>query len=46
MEFEWDEAKNSANSAKHGVDFDAAIEVFGGPYVLREDTGRGYGERR
>lgn len=26
--FEWDEAKNAANIAKHGIDFDDAIRLF------------------
>ena len=30
MEFEWDEAKNEANFAKHGFDFDHAIQIFEG----------------
>jgi uncharacterized DUF497 family protein len=28
MKFEWDETKNKANLAKHGIDFDHAILVF------------------
>ncbi|HEY0834670.1 MAG TPA: BrnT family toxin [Azospirillum sp.] len=28
MEFEWDEAKNAANIAKHGIDFPAASRIF------------------
>jgi uncharacterized DUF497 family protein len=32
--FEWDEDKNEANLAKHGIDFDAASEVFYGPLVV------------
>ncbi|HEV8031142.1 MAG TPA: BrnT family toxin [Stellaceae bacterium] len=31
MEFEWDEAKNEANFAKHGFDFEHAIQIFDGP---------------
>jgi uncharacterized DUF497 family protein len=31
MDFEWDEAKNRANIAKHGIDFDEAVQVFYGP---------------
>jgi uncharacterized DUF497 family protein len=30
MEFEWDEAKNRANLAKHGFDFTYAIRIFAG----------------
>jgi len=31
VEFEWDVAKNAANIAKHGIDFDDAIGIFEGP---------------
>ena len=31
MEFEWDEDKNEENFAKHGFDFEHAIQIFGGP---------------
>jgi uncharacterized DUF497 family protein len=33
--FDWDERKNRSNLAKHGIDFDSAVEVFYGPIVLR-----------
>jgi uncharacterized DUF497 family protein len=33
--FEWDEDKRRSNLAKHGIDFDSAIEVFYGPIILR-----------
>jgi uncharacterized DUF497 family protein len=33
--FDWDEQKNELNLAKHGIDFDGAIEVFNGPIILR-----------
>ena len=33
--FDWDERKSRSNLAKHGIDFDAAVEVFYGPIVLR-----------
>ena len=45
-EFDWDETKNVSNLRKHGVDFDAAIDVFLGDYVLREDRDGDYGEQR
>ena len=35
VSFEWDEEKNTLNRAKHGIDFDSAIEVFYGPIILR-----------
>ncbi|MGE0701174.1 MAG: BrnT family toxin [Hyphomicrobiaceae bacterium] len=34
MEFEWDDIKNETNFAKHGFDFEHAIQIFEGP--LRE----------
>ena len=34
MEFEWDENKNLANIAKHGIHFELACLVFGDPYHL------------
>lgn len=46
MEFEWDEAKNAANLAKHGVAFEDAIAVFDGHRVLWPDARRDYGEAR
>jgi len=33
--FEWDDQKRGLNIAKHGIDFDSAIEVFYGPIILR-----------
>ncbi|HEV7718150.1 MAG TPA: BrnT family toxin [Arsenicitalea sp.] len=36
MEFEWDEEKNRANKAKHGISFGAAIEVFEDPNELTD----------
>ena len=35
MEFEWDEAKNAANRAKHGISFDEAVQVFASHYATR-----------
>lgn len=34
MEFEWDENKNKANIAKHGIDFEQAKAVFDDPYLV------------
>lgn len=31
--FEWDETKRLANIAKHGLDFEDAIDVFFGPHI-------------
>ena len=28
MDFEWDEAKSSANNIKHGIDFETAKSIF------------------
>ncbi len=46
MNFEWDEGKNEANVAKHGVDFDEAIGMFDGPVLESIDDRRDYGETR
>jgi len=44
--FEWDEAKNAANIAKHGISFAQAVAIFDGPVVSRVDTRKDYGEAR
>jgi hypothetical protein len=36
--FDWDEQKNELNRAKHGIDFDDAIEVFYGPIILQRSN--------
>jgi uncharacterized protein len=46
-DFEWDQAKASANLAKHGVSFEQARQAFNDPFAIdfiddRED----YGEDR
>lgn len=46
MKYEWDEAKNRANSAKHGLSFEDAERVFSGPCVTFDDDRLDYGERR
>src|SRR5215211_1688715 len=33
--FDWDRRKSEVNLAKHGIDFEEAVEVFYGPVVLR-----------
>ena len=33
MKYEWDEAKNRTNLAKHGLSFEDAEQVFAGPCV-------------
>jgi uncharacterized protein len=38
VRFEWDEGKNRANIAKHGVGFDEARRIFSDPHLMiRED---------
>ncbi|MDR1851103.1 MAG: BrnT family toxin [Propionibacteriaceae bacterium] len=34
LKFEWDEAKNTINIAKHGVSIEEAQSVFSDPYAL------------
>lgn len=33
MEFEWDPIKNTENRIKHGVSFEAAVDIWDGTYV-------------
>ena len=42
--FDWDERKSRSNLAKHGIAFDAAVEIFYGPIVLRRSD-RNHEER-
>jgi uncharacterized protein len=46
MRYEWDEAKNLSNLAKHGLTFEDAEHVFAGPCVTFEDDRFDYGEQR
>jgi uncharacterized DUF497 family protein len=46
MEFQWDEAKNRSNIAKHGIDFREAEAVFVRARLVEEDDRFDYGERR
>ena len=46
MLFEWDEAKNRNNFAKHGLSFEDAEQVFSGPCVTFLDDRFDYGEER
>jgi uncharacterized DUF497 family protein len=46
MEFEWDQAKNTANIEKHGVDFDDARSIFESPLIRKVDDRHDYGETR
>lgn len=45
-EFEWDEAKDRANIAKHGVGFATASRIFEGPVLTWTDDRADYGEVR
>lgn len=38
MKYEWDEAKNRKNFAKHGLSFEDAEQVLSGPCVTFEDN--------
>lgn len=46
MIYEWDEAKNRINSAKHGLNFVDAERVLSGPCVTFVDDRFDYGEER
>lgn len=46
MDFEWDEEKNKANIAKHGISFDEAALIFSGPTVTEIDNRWDYDEIR
>ena len=44
MQYEWDEAKNRKNVAKHRLSFEDAESVFSGPCVTFEDDRFDYGD--
>lgn len=44
--YEWDDAKNARNTAKHGVSFYLARRIFDGPVLTLADNREDYGERR
>ena len=44
MRYEWDEAKNRSNIAKHGLDFADAAQVLTGRCVTYVDDRFDYGE--
>ena len=46
LQFEWDEKKNEANRAKHGLGFEDASGIFDGPVVTATDVRQDYGEER
>jgi len=46
MQFEWDEAKNAMNIAKHGIDFADVTDLFNHPILALLDEREDYGEDR
>ncbi len=46
LRYVWDNAKNTANQAKHGITFEDAIKIFDGPILERQDNREDYGEIR
>ncbi len=46
MLFEWDDAKDKSNIAKHGVGFERAKRIFDGPILTWIDDRKTYGETR
>ena len=46
MQYEWSDAKNRSNVAKHGLDFADAEQVFTVPCVTFRDNRIDYGEVR
>ncbi|MBC7635363.1 MAG: BrnT family toxin [Acetobacteraceae bacterium] len=46
MRYEWDEAKNASNIAKHGVSFALAQRIFEGVVLTMIDDRLDYGEPR
>lgn len=46
MLFEWDEFKNEANIAKHGIDFNDVPDIFQHPMLALRDDRADYGEER
>ena len=46
MDFEWDEAKNRLNIAKHGIGFAREFTIFAGPTLDAVENRTDYGEVR
>lgn len=44
--FEWDDKKNRANQAKHGIPFEVLTGCFDGPMLVKLDARLDYGETR
>ena len=40
MEFEWDEGKRQSNLLKHGLDFNAVVELFDRPLLVSTSSHR------
>ena len=45
-QFEWDQEKDRANRAKHGISFEEAKVIFAGPVLTAPDDRQDYGEER
>lgn len=46
MKFQWNDQKNAANLAKHGIRFEEAAHIFRCPILTSIDTRKNYGEVR
>jgi uncharacterized DUF497 family protein len=46
MSYTWDPRKNRRNLKLHGITFEDAVRVFGGPTLERADDRYEYGELR
>lgn len=46
IDAKWSDSKNASNVEKHGISFDDAVGIFGGPTLEREDVRFDYGETR
>ena len=46
MGFQWDDAKDAANEAKHGIQFIQAVQIFRSPILKVRDDRHDYGEQR
>ena len=45
-QYEWDDAKDRANRAQHGISFEEAKAIFDGPVLTAPDDSQDYGEER
>ena len=46
MQFEWDEEKDRANHAKHGIRFEEAKIIFASPMLTAPDDRQDYSQER